>query len=69
MENIIARMESKSPGTLKIELSSRKDYDDGTIILSAIVKEGYTGEILLNLDWYCDFAELMRDLDNAIKTI
>ncbi len=47
MQNIKKRME-KNPVT-----ESHQDPGDGTVSLSATVFDGYTGEKLLHLDWYC----------------
>lgn len=71
MKNIKARMEHPYAGQLKIEIESRiePDCDGGELVLSATVKDGYTGRIRLTLDWYYDFIQLMKDLDLKIKNI
>lgn len=71
MEYLKARMETYLPSTLKIELESRiePDCDGGELVLSATVKDSYTGQTHLVLDYYYDFIELMHDLNLKIKNI
>jgi len=67
MENIKRCMQSNSDIT--IELTNFHAPDDGTTSLCAVVKDAYTNEVLIELSWYYDFDELMRDLNDKMVAI
>lgn len=64
MKHIKQRMENVYATKLTIE--NHQDPSDGSVSMSAVVTNGYTGEELLRLDWYYDFGQLMHDLDKQI---
>lgn len=65
VEHIKRCMESKLHH-IQIELVNWQDPSDGTTTLGATVKDGYTGQVLLSLEWYYDFEHLMTDLNQKM---
>ena len=56
-------------GILSIEIIFIKyqDPSDGEVSLGAIVKDTYTKEVLIKLDWYYEFKKLVGDLDKRCE--
>ena len=67
MEAIKRRLENNYATRIIIE--NHQDPGDGSIHMSAEVFDGYTNESLVCLDWYYDFDELVRDLNQKIENL
>ncbi len=71
--NIKQRMEKYH--NTKIELASWQEpgpgdeFSPSSIMLTVTVKDEYTGEVLLKLEGYYDFDNLMFDLDRKMADI
>lgn len=54
---------------VRIELTNYHAPDDGSTSIGAMVRDAYTGKVLVELSWYYDFDELMADLNERMSAI